>query len=126
MLDHGELNLPLAKRGDIDGQIDRYKAEQAKLQADAGKAMRLSSRERKARVRQLLDHIGDYNIMRLAAPLGCRKPSTARTALYRAASLNLDAWIAALEREKFPPGGCAACWAPLGKCDHSPEEWMGA
>lgn len=30
-MDHGILNLPLAKRGDIDAQIDAYKREQAKL-----------------------------------------------------------------------------------------------
>jgi hypothetical protein len=30
-LDHGILNLPLAKRGDIDAQIDAYKREQVKL-----------------------------------------------------------------------------------------------
>lgn len=29
-LDHGILNLPLAKRGDIDAQIDAYKARLAK------------------------------------------------------------------------------------------------
>ena len=28
MLDHGILNVPLSKRGDIDAQIDRFKAEQ--------------------------------------------------------------------------------------------------
>jgi hypothetical protein len=28
-LDHGILNVPLAKRGDIDAQIDAYKREQA-------------------------------------------------------------------------------------------------
>lgn len=27
MLDHGVLNVPLAKRGNIDKQIDRYKRE---------------------------------------------------------------------------------------------------
>ena len=27
MLDHGVLNVPLAKRGNIDTQIDRYKRE---------------------------------------------------------------------------------------------------
>lgn len=27
-LDHGVLNIPLAKRGNIDAQIDKYKAEQ--------------------------------------------------------------------------------------------------
>lgn len=29
-LDHGILNTPLASRGDIDKQIDKYKAEKAK------------------------------------------------------------------------------------------------
>jgi hypothetical protein len=34
-LDHGTLNLPLSKRGDIDKQIDAHKAQQAaKAQAD--------------------------------------------------------------------------------------------
>lgn len=30
--DHGELNVPLHKRGDIDAQIDKYKADQAKAE----------------------------------------------------------------------------------------------
>ena len=30
MLDHGMLNLPLAKRGCIDAQIDAYKAQKAR------------------------------------------------------------------------------------------------
>lgn len=42
-LDHGLLNLPLAKRGDIDAQIDAYKREQATVKEV----------ERKARVAQL-------------------------------------------------------------------------
>ncbi|MBN3738066.1 hypothetical protein [Burkholderia sp. Tr-20355] len=42
-LDHGLLNLPLAKRGDIDAQIDAYKREQAAAEKSA----------RKARVEQL-------------------------------------------------------------------------
>ncbi|MEY0214911.1 hypothetical protein AB7W58_10140 [Providencia rettgeri] len=31
MLDHGILNVPLSKRGNIDTQIDKYKAEQAAI-----------------------------------------------------------------------------------------------
>ncbi len=38
MLDHGILNVPLAKRGDIDAQIDRYKAEQKRQAALKRKA----------------------------------------------------------------------------------------
>lgn len=30
-MDHGILNVPLAKRGNIDAQIDAYKADLAKL-----------------------------------------------------------------------------------------------
>jgi hypothetical protein len=30
-MDHGLLNVPLAKRGNIDAQIDAYKRERAKL-----------------------------------------------------------------------------------------------
>lgn len=37
-LDHGLLNIPLAKRGDIDAQIDRYKASKAQEAAVARKA----------------------------------------------------------------------------------------
>lgn len=29
-MDHGVLNIPLAKRGDIDRQLDAYKAQQAR------------------------------------------------------------------------------------------------
>ncbi|MCD2164317.1 hypothetical protein [Comamonas koreensis] len=41
MLDHGVLNVPLSKRGNIDSQIDRYKREQAiakRNELDARKA----------------------------------------------------------------------------------------
>jgi hypothetical protein len=44
-LDHGMLNLPLAKRGNIDAQIDAYKAKQA---AEAKAARKLAAEEFKA------------------------------------------------------------------------------
>lgn len=34
MLDHGILNVPLSKRGNIDTPLDKYKAEQAILEKD--------------------------------------------------------------------------------------------
>ncbi len=34
MLDHGVLNVPLSKRGNIDAQLDKYKAKQASLEKD--------------------------------------------------------------------------------------------
>lgn len=60
-LDHGVLNVPLSKRGNIDAQIDRYKAEQAAAvrqraaahraaQADAKKAVAAIPAERIAEI----------------------------------------------------------------------------
>ncbi|MDF2434751.1 MAG: hypothetical protein JWP44_4382, partial [Mucilaginibacter sp.] len=37
-LDHGVLNVPLAKRGNIDRQIDAYKREQALMVKEERKA----------------------------------------------------------------------------------------
>ncbi|EMJ9777268.1 hypothetical protein [Morganella morganii] len=34
MLDHGILNVPLSKRGNIDSEIDRYKKQQAAEKED--------------------------------------------------------------------------------------------
>ena len=99
MLDHGILNVPLAKRGNIDAQIDAYKRELAREAAAHRRATFHSVREKKLRVAELLAAMSDERLLRLAAPLGKRKPSTARTALASAARTNLDRWIAALERE---------------------------
>lgn len=57
--DHGLLNLPLSKRGDIDAQIDAYKAQQkcqaaAKRKANA-QAKRAQIAQAKASVAALDD-----------------------------------------------------------------------
>lgn len=44
-LDHGTLNVPLAKRGNIDAQIDKWKREQA---AEKKAARREAEAKRKA------------------------------------------------------------------------------
>jgi hypothetical protein len=77
-LDHGLLNLPLSKRGDIDKQIDRYKAEQFAIREQARKA---GARERKALIseaRELIDRVSDERMAELGKPHGmtarqCRK-----------------------------------------------------
>lgn len=46
--DHGVLNVPLHKRGNIDRQIDDYKAQQAKLAAVARKARSAEIKARRA------------------------------------------------------------------------------
>lgn len=101
-LDHGILNVPLAKRGNIDAQIDRYKAEQARAAVKAIQASRDDLRCKRARVHAIIDGLSDDRVMALAKATGSRKPSTARTALKRATSYNMDRWLAALEREVQP------------------------
>lgn len=44
-LDHGILNVPLAKRGDIDAELDRYKAQQAREARAAKKAAAATTKE---------------------------------------------------------------------------------
>ena len=56
-MDHGILNLPLAKRGDINAQLDRYKADQAKAQRAADKARREAFKADKALAKQYLAEI---------------------------------------------------------------------
>lgn len=98
-LDHGYLNLPLAKRGNIDTQIDRYMAEQARVRRAADTARFHSVRAKKARIAEILSQLSDERVIALAAPLGKRKPATARAALAAVASSNINVWLAALERE---------------------------
>lgn len=125
-LDHGLLNIPFAKRGvNIDAEIDALKADLAREGRRARAERFRMVKQQRARVRELLARIGDYRVVQLAAPMGKFKPNGARRALCTAATANLTLWIAALETERFPPGGCAACWAPLGKCDHTEDEWLG-
>lgn len=52
-LDHGVLNVPLSKRGNIDKQIDQYKAEQSKL-------------EKEKNYLKKMDHLDDQKIAKPA------------------------------------------------------------
>jgi hypothetical protein len=47
-LDHGILNVPLAKRGNLDAQIDAYKAEQAAAAQEKREAAIATNRANKA------------------------------------------------------------------------------
>ncbi|MBH9537501.1 hypothetical protein [Novosphingopyxis sp. YJ-S2-01] len=99
-LDHGELQIPLRKRmGNIDAQLDRYKAEQARKDASEHRRIRTETRVTKDRVRDLLASLSDERVMQLAKPFGCRKPHTARAELLRISLGNLASFVRALERE---------------------------
>ncbi|WP_345873035.1 hypothetical protein [Shewanella algae] len=61
-LDHGLLNIPLKKRGDIDAQIDKYKAKQAKKTWEKHKAMSLEFETKKAIAIEAFVNLEDAHI----------------------------------------------------------------
>lgn len=66
-LDHGVLNTPLHKRGDIDAQIDRYKAETRRAEAVAYKERMAAKREKTAQAKALIADLADQRAAELMA-----------------------------------------------------------
>lgn len=83
-LDHGILNIPLAKRGD-KAKVDRAAHKERRAQM--------------ARLRELIDGLPDERVIEMAAPFRKRKPSTARAELVRVLSTNIEAAIRSLEKD---------------------------
>lgn len=54
-LDHGILNVPLSKRGNIDAQLDAYKAQQAAERRAKAKADAAEMKALRARAKALVD-----------------------------------------------------------------------
>jgi hypothetical protein len=75
-MDHGVLNVPLAKRGDIDAQLDAYKREQAALEAREAKAKAVQFKADKAQAKELLAVHQDAILARHGAKFGIRKLRT--------------------------------------------------
>ena len=63
MLDHGILNLPLAKRGNIDAQIDAYKARELARKKDERAVRKVERLELEAKAKA---HIASMSPERLA------------------------------------------------------------
>jgi hypothetical protein len=53
--DPGEVNIPLAKRGDIDKQLDKYKAEQKEAKETKSKGFRKEAKTDKQRAKAIYD-----------------------------------------------------------------------
>jgi len=66
-LDHGMLNVPLAKRGDIDAQIDKYLAKHAAEAKAAAKAKAAETTALRARAKAIVAAMTDERIAELAA-----------------------------------------------------------
>ena len=69
-LDHGALNVPLAKRGNIDAQIDRYKADQARAAKAARKAQAAHTSAARIEAKALLASVTPERLSHLSARTG--------------------------------------------------------
>lgn len=59
MLDHGVLNVPLSKRGNIDNQIDRLKREQAIAKRNELDARKAEFEDKKSKALDLIAQLSD-------------------------------------------------------------------
>ena len=65
MLDHGILNVPLSKRGDIDKQIDRFKADQKRQAEEIRKAQKARHKADKAKALEMIEALSDERAQEL-------------------------------------------------------------
>jgi hypothetical protein len=65
MLDHGILNVPLSKRGNIDSQIDRYKREKAIEKRNELDARKAEFDAKKAKALALIAELSDQRAKEL-------------------------------------------------------------
>lgn len=72
MLDHGILNVPLPKRGNIDAQIDKYKAEQAAIKKAETKAAKTEFNTNKVIAKELWNKVDKDLIKQDAKKLGVK------------------------------------------------------
>ena len=70
MLDHGILNLPLAKRGNIDAQIDRYKADKVRTEREERKAQAAQIKTERAEAKALVSAMTTERLAELGKPHG--------------------------------------------------------
>lgn len=67
MLDHGVLNVPLAKRGNIDAQIDKWKADQAKAAKAKAKDAAIHKAALRVQADAVLASMSQEQLARIAA-----------------------------------------------------------
>lgn len=77
-LDHGVLNVPLAKRGNIDAQLDRYKKQQFTIREYGIRDARKRHVALVAEAKELTARVTDERMAELGKPHGmtakqCRK-----------------------------------------------------
>ena len=71
-LDHGVLNVPLSKRGNIDAQIDRHMAAQRRESEAIARETRKAFAEAKAEAIELIGRLTESHVERLAVKFRCQ------------------------------------------------------
>lgn len=102
--DHGILNIPLAKRGNIDKQIDAYKAEQARAAKAKDKVRRTAHDALLADAKALIEQVSDARMAELGKPHGLTIKQV-RAQFLSAASVNPERVAKAMQRELLPKAG---------------------
>lgn len=69
-MDHGVLNLPLASRGNIDAQIDKFKAKQSAEKVAARKVSASETAADRAEAKDLVKAATPERIAELASRMG--------------------------------------------------------
>jgi hypothetical protein len=98
-LDHGILNVPLSKRGDIDRDIDKWKLQQAKEAEEKRQVARASNKENRIIAKELLNSICPELVERVRARTGETKCQLMKR-LHSDAHFNPNRIIAALGNKK--------------------------
>lgn len=93
--DHGILNVPLAKRGNIDKQIDAYKREVAAAKVKIASDHSAKLRELRPQAKALVEAIPSDRLSAIAIRAGC-SPAAARKRLLSDAHWQPARVIAAL------------------------------
>lgn len=78
-LDHGVLNIPLNKRGDIDAQIDKWKKQQQEKSEKAGREAAKKFTDDKKAAQELYDQYGDQIAKEFIAKHGGTVSDTKKT-----------------------------------------------
>ncbi|MCW8037958.1 PLxRFG domain-containing protein [Acinetobacter entericus] len=79
-LDHGALNVPLSKRGNIDAQLDQYKKEQAALENEKREILKGNHADAQSTVKPMFEALSAEQIKIYANKAGI-KPSEAKKEL---------------------------------------------
>jgi hypothetical protein len=69
-MDHGVLNIPLAKRGDIDRQLDQYKAQQAATAKQAAREASKRTAALRIEAKAVLASMSEEQAARIAQKAG--------------------------------------------------------